>query len=372
MLPSAIRRPVTRLVRSLRRRAFGPRAVEGAPPGLPAEVLDALCLEHLGHGLEQCSHLHLSSWKPRGTYRLHITAGGGRSWRLIFKDELYATDLIPALGDLPILPGPPEFAIYGLKEPRLEPFLPKVYWRREVKAGRHFQYIMGDLEGAFERMRKERGQLVLAARALLQFQQALKGAFERGPHPYLIRYDGTYSGKLIDYVARSLEAYRAGRQVGSVDELCRSWQRVARAHGRDEFQEPGLRGPIHGDYNRSNVHLQASGPALAKVVDWEWAGIGLPHADLAALLKLVSPEDERAVLEVFISGSPGLDAEAHWRTFRWCQLERRLMDAGFLARQQMASPRRVRWLEGYIDRAAADVLRTVGRLEAAPGKPVVA
>ena len=372
MLPSAVRRPVIRLVRSLRRHAFGPPAVEGVPPGLPLEVLDALCLEHLGQRLARCSHLHLSSWKPRGTYRLQITTHGGRAWRLIFKDELYATDLIPALGDLPILPGPPEFAIYGLEEPRLERFLPKVYWRREVEAGRHFQYVMEDLDGAFERMRKERRQLVLAARALLQFQEALKGAFERTPHPYLIRYDETWSLRLIDYVARGLDAYRAGRQVSSVDELCRSWQRVARVHGRDEFHEPGLYGPIHGDYNRSNVHLQAREQVLAKVVDWEWAGIGLPHADLAALLKLVGPEDEAALLDVFIAGNPGLDAEAHWRTFRWCQLERRLMDAGFLARQQMASPRRVRWLEGYIDRAAADALQAVRRLEAAPGRPAVA
>jgi hypothetical protein len=366
MLPSVIRRPVTRFVRSLRRQAFGPRPVEGAPPGLPLEVLEALCLEHLGNGLARCSHLHLSSWKPRGTYRLQITTRGGRNWRLIFKDELYSTDLIPALGTLPILPGPSEFAIYGIEEPRFARFLPKVYWRREVEPGRHFQYIIEDLDGSFDRMRRERQQLVLAGRALLQFQEALEDAFEQGPHPYLIRYDRPYSERLLDYVTRSLEAYRAGRQVSSLDELCRSWPRVARVHGRDEFYQHGLHGPVHGDYNRSNVHLHGRDAAEIKVVDWEWAGIGVPHADLAALLKLVSPEDERAVLDVFISGSPGLDAETHWRIFRWCQLERRLMDAGFLARQQMASPRRVRWLEDYIDRAAADVLQSVQRLEAAP------
>jgi aminoglycoside phosphotransferase (APT) family kinase protein len=143
-------------------------------------------------------------------------------------------------------------------------------------------------------------------------------------------------------------------------------------HGRDEFYQHGLHGPIHGDYNRSNVHLHARDAAETKVVDWEWAGIGVPHADLAALLKLVDPEHERAVLDVFMSGNPVLDAETHWRTFRWCQLERRLMDAGFLARQQMASPRRVRWLEAYIDRAAADVLQSIQRLEAAPGRLAIA
>lgn len=372
MLPSAIRRPVTRFVRLLRRQAFGPHAVAGAPPGLPVEAIEALCEEHLGDGLGQCSHLHLSSWKPRGTYRLQITTRAGRSWRLIFKDELYATDLIPALGSLPILPGPSEFAIYGLDEPRLQRFLPRVYWRREVEPRRHFQYIMEDLDGSFDRMRKERRHLVLAGRALLQFQAALRAAFERGPHPYLIRYDRGYSESLLDYVARSLEEYRAGRQVSSLDELCRSWQRVARVHGRDEFSRHELHAPVHGDYNRSNVHLHARDAEEVKLVDWEWAGIGMPHADLAALLKLVSSEDERAVLDVFVRGRPDLDAETHWRMFRWCQLERRLMDAGFLARQQMASPCRVRWLEDYIDRAAADALEAVQRLEAAPRHLVTA
>lgn len=368
MLPAVARKPVSRLVRLLSERAFGPRRVDGAPPGIARETLDALCREHLGRRLDRCAYVHLSSWKPCGTYRLRLSTDAGTTWQLIFKDEIYAAETIPALQSLPILPGPPEFAIYQVKEPRFATFLPDLHWSCELEPGRHFQYVMADLGQGFERMRKDRQHLILAARALVEFQAALKEACGQNPHPYLITYDRRYSEALLDYVAKNLETYRTGRHDRAIDELCRNWRHVVAVHQRDEFYQHRLHAPIHGDYNRSNVHLHARDPAQAKVVDWEWAGIGVPHADLAALLKRVDPDDEHAALAAFVHAHPELDAASHQRLLRWCQLERRLLDAGFLARQQMASTRRVRWLEGYIRRAAADVMLTVQRLEAAPRK----
>jgi thiamine kinase-like enzyme len=109
-----------------------------------------------------------------------------------------------------------------------------------------------------------------------------------------------------------------------------------------------------------------------KVVDWEWAGIGVPHADLASLLKCVSPDDERMALETFSRGSGQLSAEEHLRLFRWCQLERRLLDAGFIARQQTMSTRQLPRLDDFVRGAAGDVLSTLGLLEAAPRRLAVA
>jgi thiamine kinase-like enzyme len=120
------------------------------------------------------------------------------------------------------------------------------------------------------------------------------------------------------------------------------------------------------------VLVHAQDRTRVKVVDWEWAGIGVPHADLASLLKRVSPDDERGALEIFSRGYSQLGAEDHLRLFRWCQLERRLLDAGFIARQQMASTRQLPRLDDFVRGAAGDVLRTIGLLETAPRRLAVA
>jgi thiamine kinase-like enzyme len=102
-----------------------------------------------------------------------------------------------------------------------------------------------------------------------------------------------------------------------------------------------------------------------KVVDWEWAGVGLPHADLAALVKSVRREAHPALLQVFAEKDRGLEAEQHWRLFHWCQLERRLLNATFLAKQQLISARRMSWLQAEIPRAAGDVLAAAEWLNSA-------
>jgi hypothetical protein len=372
MLPAAVRKRLSRLVRLARQQVRRRRPVEGLPSGVPLETLDALCREHLGGRVRSSSYLHLSAWKPRGTYRLELTTDAGTRWQLIFKDERYSIKDIPALRTLPISPGPPEFAIYQMRQKTLSRFLPDLYWSREVERGHHFQYIMEDLGNDFERITTERRDLTLAVEVLLQLQAALREALSHGGHRYLAVYDRQYSEDLLDYVLRNLEEYRAGKESPAIDELCRNWQRVVEVHQRDEFYRHRLAAPIHGDYNRSNVRVHAQDRTRVKVVDWEWAGIGVPHADLASLLKRVSPDHERAALEIFARGYGQLSAEEHLRLFRWCQLERRLLDAGFIARQQMASTRPLPRLDDFVRGAAGDVLRTVGLLEAAPRRLAVA
>jgi thiamine kinase-like enzyme len=372
MLPGVVRRRLSRLVRLARQQIRRPRPVEGLPSGVPFETLDPLCREHLGARLRSSSYLHLSSWKPRGSYRLELTTDTGTRWHLIFKDERYSIKDIPALRTLPISPGPPEFAIYQMRQKALSRFLPDLYWSREVERGHHFQYIMEDLGNDFERITTERRDLTLAVEVLLQLQAAMREALSHGGHRYLAVYDRQYSEDLLDYVLRNLEEYRAGRESSAIDALCRNWQRVVDVHQRDEFYRHGLAAPIHGDYDHSNVLVHTHDRTRVRVVDWEWAGIGVPHADLASLLKRVSPDDERAALAIFACGYSRLTAEEHLRLFRWCQLERRLLDAGFIARQQMLSTRRLPRLDDFVRAAAADVLRTLGLLEAAPRRLAVA
>lgn len=368
MLPGFFTDPVSRLVRFLRSQVHRPRWIHGLPPDISFDVLDGLCRGHLGSPLSSMSYVHLSAWKPRGTYRLHLTTEAGATWDMIFKNELYSPDSIPALRALPVLPGPPEYAIYQIQDVALSRFLPHAYWSIEIVPGRHFQYILEDLGDDFYKLRNERRQLITAGEVLVELQAALKAAIGSTPHPYLAIYDRHYSEGLLEYALQNLLEYLAWDDDEAISELCRNWKQVVQTHQRAEFYEHGLYAPIHGDYNRSNIHLHGRDRTIVRVVDWEWAGIGVPHADLAALLKWARPADEQAVLELFARSNDQLNLEGHRRLLLWCQLERRLLDAGFLARQQLESVRRVRWLEDYIRAAATDVLKTVKALQGVPNR----
>jgi thiamine kinase-like enzyme len=355
------------VVRRVRDRSWRERGkrVDGLPPGIDFETLNALCREHGRGDLKRCEHEHLSGWKARGTYRLALHTEAGK-WRLIFKDECYRPELIPALEGLPVSPGPPEMAVYRARSTALSPFLPQLFWSRELEPGRHFQYLLEDLAETHATSRPETlDDHVTATRVLLQLHKALREAFATKSLDGLLRYDRRYSERLLDYAEANLADYVSHTGDDTVAALSDQWRQVASVHEQDEFYDDGLRAPIHGDYNRSNIHFDPADDHKPKVVDWEWAGVGLPHADLAALAKSVRPEDHATLLQVFLEADRRLDTQQHWRLFHWCRLERRLLDTAFLARQQMASSRSVPWLQAEIRRSATDVLAAVARLRAA-------
>lgn len=368
MLRSLVKPPLRFVARGIRGTAkyiLGRRQRrEGLPTGLSSEIVEALCREHGRGGVKHCTHTHLSGWKSLGTYRLELLTDDGGSWRLIFKNEDYSPQLIAALEGLPAAPGPPEAAIYGIHGAPISVSVPKLFWLHEVKPGCHFQYLLEDLTESCERPRDTLPDTILAIRGLLQIHEALRETFAAKHPSGLIVYDRQYSEQLFEYAARSLTDYAARTADRAVAAVRERWSEIAFAHQRDEFYESSLRSPIHGDCSRSHMHIFRRNEAQLKMVDWEWAGIGLPHADLAALLRSVRRENRSACLQAFAQEDERLDAQQHQRILEWCQLERRLLDAAFLARQQLVSSRRVPWLRYEISRSAEDVLSAVEAISA--------
>jgi Ser/Thr protein kinase RdoA (MazF antagonist) len=361
--------PLRRAARSVRRAARyirdRTRRCEGLPGGLDFEILDALCREDGRGGLKRCVHLHLSGWKPRGAYRLELLTEAGASWRLIFKDECYwsARKLIPMLEGLPAAPGPPEAIVYRMQQPFLGPFLPQLFWFREIEPGRHFQYLLEDLSGTHAELRP--GTLHhVKARGLVQIHQALRKTFAHGHPDALIRYDRRYSERLLEYAGSTLADYVALTADCTVQALLDRWHDVTSVHRRDEFHDDDLRAPIHGDFVMRNLLAQRNDESRLKVLDWEWAGIGLPHADLAALAMSLPREDRPALVQAFVEEDRRLDAEQHRRLFYWGQLQRCLLDAARLAAKQLTSRRHVRWLRPATKRSTAAVLAAVECLSA--------
>jgi thiamine kinase-like enzyme len=363
--------PLRRAARSVRRAARyireRTRRCEGLPGGLDFDTLDALCREHGRRGLKRCVHVRLSVWKPRGAYRLELLTEAGTRWSLIFKDECYwSALLIPMLEGLPASPGPPEAVVYRMQHPFLSPFLPDLFWFREIEPGRHFQYLLEDLSGTYAELRPGTPHH-LKARGLVQIHQALNKTLADHPPDALIRYDSRYSERLLECAAGNLAAYRTLTADATVETLMHRWGEVTSLHQRDEFHEDGLRAPIHGDFVMRNLLAHRHDHHQLKVLDWEWAGIGLPHADLAALAMSLPREHRAALVQAYVEEDRRLEAEQHWRLFHWCQLQRALFDATRLARKQLASPRRLPLLRRATRRSAAVALDAIDRLSTGQG-----
>ena len=120
--------------------------------------------------------------------------------------------------------------------------------------------------------------------------------------------------------------------------MCRLWPQISKVYLCEEFQETRTACPIHGDFNRANVLVHEKYPHQIKLLDWEWAGLGMPHADLASLIGGRKPEIEQQALACFSRQDAQLSLDENRRLYQWCNLERGLLNAAFCAAQSMGCP----------------------------------
>lgn len=331
--------------KSQRRRSAKPVAfVEGLPPGITPELVNEVCLDYFGVQPQSFSSQHLSGWKPSGAYRLCIHTQRGCDLHMIYKESFYKPDHIPALEKLPILPGPPEYMVYSQPVGALAPYLPVVYLAQELSAGVHYRFLMEDLGHEYHRI-YDTDEILRSSALLTRLHQALnEWAAEIKPLK-LIHYGKQVSEALEEYALATFEKYRQNTDDPALKSVLACWPKISKTHLSPEFFELQPDRPIHGDANYTNVHVHNRDPFKFKLVDWEWAGYGFPHADLASLMKGMPDELEKSALQKFLGSTrnpnpclnPGLTAKENQRLYYWCRLERGLLDAAFLTNQHLNS-----------------------------------
>jgi thiamine kinase-like enzyme len=178
----------------------------------------------------------------------------------------------------------------------------------------------------------------------------------------LLRFGSAFSAGLVEYARMNLERYARVSASPMVTKVCDEWTAVIDVYQRPEFRAREHLRPIHGDYSPANIYLSRHNPARLKILDWEWAGIGVPHADLAALLKRTSPEIEQQALARYSERDRTFSPEEHRRIYEWCQLERGLLDAAYLAKQHLDAPVKTDSIPGYIERSLERCLHAIQRL----------
>lgn len=319
-----------------------PARLPGLPEGLEFETLAEVCNRHFGELPESISHTHLSSWKLAGTFRLFLTSKAGRAQTLIYKSAVYYLNHIPAIARLPVVPGQPEFLVYraasnGVTDDSLLHYLPKVYLCEEVNPGWYYRYLLEDLGSDYRKPASPEDKVKIAA-ALPELQRAMRASLPEIEQKPFLRFDYAFTLALQEYVCNYLETYLRLNHDRIISSVNQRWTAILSLHRRKEFHDMHELLPVHGDLNTTNIHIHHQQACQFKFVDWEWAGVGLPHADLASLLKRASPDTERRALEVFAQTNRALSLAEHLRLYEWCRLERGLLDAAFLAVQRMESP----------------------------------
>ncbi|MEX2624543.1 MAG: phosphotransferase [Acidimicrobiia bacterium] len=308
------------------------RRKPGLPDVITAEELDSLCRRQWRKPLAATWHAPISSWKGSSAAFLWLHLEGGHTERVILKATLYSEDHNRASEDFPLRPGAPEFWIYGTAAPVLRQYLADCLFVIRRSGARSFVYVLEDLTVKYGKPPRTGGWQPGVLR-MHDLHAALGEAAATHGSESLLNYDGSFGQELMDYAQNAIARFRDTANSSVAREVVDDWSRLSGCYLSAEFDTPQLYRPIHGDYNTGNLFYSRGESGQLKVVDWEWAGIGLPHLDLASYLRDAPPEVTKWAIEDLARREPDLSVRTHERLLLRCSLERAVWDASLLANQ---------------------------------------
>lgn len=312
------------------------RPIPGLPGKLDFDRIAGVCENYMNTSLVDMSYVHLSSWKQSGTFRLYLRTDQQRVKSLIYKQSDYDFSQIPALRDLPFQPGRPEYSVYKSKNINLQKYLPQVYLAEETIPRKQYHYLLEDLDEEYTKCSCSAHNLRTIAE-LKSLRQTLSDWLDHEDHQTWLIYDYETVNTICDYIYTKLSKYFQVTKNPLTKEVCKyisGMQDILISKSPFEKQKIF---PIHGDLNPTNVFIHRNNPEKIKFVDWEWAGYGLPQADLAALLKFATEGNKVQALEQFTVIESSLSLAEHSQIYQYCCLHRSLLDAAFLASQMLES-----------------------------------
>jgi thiamine kinase-like enzyme len=308
---------------------------DGLPKGINFETVSRICSTNFGETLQRTTYVPASGRLTAGEYRLFLETRSERLLTLIYKEVIIEEGHFPSLPGILIAPGPPECAIYRSGSSRLLHYLPAVYLCDEIIPRKHYHYILEDLEQDY-REPASKDDFYLMTRQLPKIHLALREWLESGGEDELIRYEGAHLESLHEFSRAAVDAYLESRESETADRIRSSWKRIMQLLDRKNFFEFVPMRPIHGDFIPENIRIHRENTDDIKLINWEWAGIGIPHADLASLLKDAPRQIEEDALDGFVQHIKGWTTGDQIKLYWSCKLERGLFDAALLAAQHEA------------------------------------
>jgi hypothetical protein len=322
----------------------------GIPPGLERNALSRIVFEMTGGELKSVSFRQMSGWKKSGAYRLLLRTSTGAKLSLVYKNAHYTSLEIPALAGLPITPGLGEYVFFKRSMSERIDYLPRAFLAEELEDGRHYQYLMEDLTRDYRGLVGPQDRIDLCG-----ILQDMHASFEKisalAVTRTLLRFDRDFVEKLLGYSQKSLEAHRGGPSAPAINALLNDWTDVTAifraAADAVNRSEPLIL--IHGDCNITNA-MRHKRTGEFKIIDLEWAGWGFPHQDLVSALKGAPADIEARSLAEFSRRRGEGRLERDTNIYRYCAIQRALLDAGFIGMQMLdAKARTPKWFPDLID-----------------------
>ncbi|WP_250658147.1 phosphotransferase family protein [Alkalimarinus coralli] len=360
--------------RWLTKRKTKPDIKPGLPEGLSFDTVDEVAKQTWGEALQGTRFSHLSGWKDAGAFRLYLQLNAGRKKSLIFKNAIYGRRDIPALDGFPLRPGPPECLIYNKKDSLLNVFIPNVYLNKEIQPGVQYHYLLEDLSNQYRGVGSFAGRQAFfkTVDVLPLLYDALNRSCTAEDKKALLQYNQTFSKLLEEYSLNSLNRYSQNSSSEQVVKVLDLWHKIASVHSREGIREMHPLSLIHGDCNPANVMIHKKNKSSIKFLDWEWAGVGYPHADFVSLFPSAGNETVTRIIRHYQHSTSllGVDnyltEKEHYLLFEWCRLERGINNASYVAAQLLGSKGetlgRPGWAVSFIDNALNEVLRAYGKL----------
>jgi hypothetical protein len=317
----------------VRRTKIDRRRQPGAPPGADPDVLADVSRRLLGAPPRSFQHASVSGYKEATAFIFWMTDAAGKTRRAFFKDVNLAPERYPAIVGFPGRPGLPEADLFKTPTNDLSAFLPPVYAHAEIEPDVHYQYFLADLN-ATHRWGFRQDDLLDAFDRMLEVSAAISGWMDEHPDNRLIRYDGEFPSRFVEYARDALGRFHERTGDPRTARLLGRWDEVASLYLSETPETAD--DAVHGDFRRDNMFHDRRDPTRIAVVDWEYGGMGWIHNDLVSLLKMAGHETVTAALGRLALARPHRSAEEHWRLYQRCRLERGLLDAALVANQRLA------------------------------------
>jgi hypothetical protein len=329
----------------------------GAPPPADDEIIRDLGNLLLFGPIQRISHTPIGGYKKGTAYRVYLAGLGRREASFIMKDVELSVGAYPAIVGFPGRVGLPEQALYRSRDSELAEYLPQLYALRTVEAETHHQYYLEDLNAAYRVGYYGRDDLH-AAKAALEVGRVLKSFIERVASFPAIDYGGSFGDRFLGFSHEALERFADRTHDEHVAELLRRWDEIAYTYLANT--PAVVDAAVHGDFRRGNVFHSRRDPSKVKLVDWEFAGVGWVHNDLASALKLSDLRTTELALRHVASVDRSRSPEEHRRLYLRSRLERGLMDAALVGNQRLAKSGIPTLSTGHSERvlAALDELRS--------------
>ncbi len=331
--------------------------VEGGPPAADSDRLRELGSRLLSEPPTGVSHVPFGGYKQDSAFLVVFSGRSSSRARMVFKSVDLSQAAYPAISDFPGQVGLPEVDIYSSMSGDLAQYTPGLLDLEVVEPDVRYNYYLEDLSGPFRSGFGDRDD-VRAADRVLAVAGALASWRSRNETARLIRYDGVFPERFIEFSRGALERYHSETGDPGVGEALEDWGRIEGLYlGATPDRADSV---IHGDFRRGNVFHSRKQPATLKLVDWEFAGVGWIHNDLASALKLSSSRVVEGALRRIARDDPRRSYEQHRQLYYRCRLERGLLDASLVARQRLATVSNPRISPGHMRRVAESVAELQG------------